>query len=67
MVNLLGWVIGLMLSFAVIAGISYVAGEIPCEAKADVMGLQHQFGLLEGCMIKVDKRWVPIESYRSLE
>lgn len=65
--SLLGWVIGLMLSIAAIVGLSYVLSSIPCEAKAERMGLQHDYGLLEGCMVKVDNRWVPLDSYRTVD
>lgn len=67
MANLLGLLIGTMLLLALCAGISYVLGEIPCEAKADMMKLPHQYGLLEGCMVEVDGRWRPLESYRVID
>lgn len=35
-----------------------------CEARAAAMRFESDYGPLQGCMIKVGERWIPIESYR---
>lgn len=64
MPDLLAWAIGLMVTIAFVVGLSYVIALPPCEAKAKRMGLRYEYGLLEGCMVKVDNRWIPLDSYR---
>lgn len=61
--------IELMIVLAIIAitFASVYSATITCEAKARAMGKNHEWGLLQGCMIEVEKgRWVPLENYRAL-
>ena len=40
--------------------------ELSCSSKAEKMGFKSDYGLVQGCMILVDKRWIPLEQYRTL-
>ena len=37
-----------------------------CNSVAVKMGLHYSYGPIQGCMLKVDGKWVPKESYRVL-
>lgn len=40
--------------------------ELQCASKAEKMGFSRDYGPIQGCMIHVDKHWIPIEQYRTL-
>jgi hypothetical protein len=40
--------------------------EAQCSSKAEKMGFKDDYGPVQGCMIHVDKAWIPIEQYRTL-
>lgn len=35
-----------------------------CAVQARRMGLEQEYGWSEGCMIRVNQQWVPIDNYR---
>ena len=35
-----------------------------CRNKADIMGLEHDWGFTTGCMVKVDGRYYPLGAIR---
>lgn len=35
-----------------------------CRESADAMGVPWSFGYGKGCMIRIDQRWIPFESFR---
>lgn len=37
---------------------------LDCRVKANVMGLERSYGPIQGCMIKVNGKYIPLESYR---
>lgn len=43
-------------------GIVWVSS-LECKAKAEKQGLIYEFGLLQGCMIKVNNNWVDYNRY----
>lgn len=40
--------------------------ELQCSSKAEKMGFKSDYGPIQGCMIQVEKAWIPIDSYRTL-
>lgn len=46
--------------------IGFGASSWGCSSKAAAMGIESSYGPLKGCMIRVDRKWIPIESYRVL-
>ncbi len=40
--------------------------EFGCSSKAQKMGVESDYGPFQGCMIQVDRRWIPLESYRTI-
>ena len=56
-------VVMLVLAFVAI----YLLSTWSCSAKADAMQLPHDYAVLQGCMIKVEGRWIPLESYRTVD
>lgn len=39
---------------------------VSCANTADVMGLEHRYGITTDCMVKVDGRWEPLDWQRSV-
>lgn len=42
-------------------------GKLQCSAKAEKMGFECDWGVVQGCMIKVNGKWMSMESYRVIE
>jgi len=42
-------------------------GYIQCKAKAKKMGFESDWGMIQGCMIKVHGQWIDINKYRIAE
>lgn len=52
---------GIFLAFAIpISTVFYFA----CNSQASKMELEHSFGPLQDCMVKVDGKWMPLASYK---
>lgn len=41
--------------------------KVQCKAKAEKMGFECDWGFVQGCMIKVNGKWMSMESYRVIE
>lgn len=53
---------------ALICFAAYAVKAHACNQRATLMGLQHDYGFFQGCMVKVDdKRWAPIEYVRIVD
>lgn len=48
---------GVVLS--VIVGIANIGSRIGCENQAEIMGVNHKYGLFEGCLLEVKGRYIP--------
>ena len=42
-------------------------GKLQCSAKAEKMGFECDGGFVQGCMIKVNGKWMSMDSYRVIE
>jgi hypothetical protein len=62
MPSLIGSVIVGVLVFLAFCGVE----EAACSSKAGKMGFKSDYGPVQGCMIQVEKHWIPIESYRTI-
>lgn len=57
-------VLGLVALLGVAFALDYVTGSYGCSSKAAMMGMEHDFSVAAGCMIKVEDKWVPLDNYR---
>ena len=48
---------GVILS--VVIGIANIGSRIGCENQAEIMGVNHKYGLFEGCLFEVKGRYIP--------
>lgn len=58
---------GLFASIAIVLLCCFLTVECAdsvCATKARKMGFAYEYGWGQGCMIRVNQHWVPIESYR---
>jgi hypothetical protein len=60
--NAIAWIVTLVLFL--LGSCAY--SELQCSSKAEKMGFKNDYGPVQGCMILVDKAWIPIEQYRTL-
>lgn len=37
-----------------------------CSSQADLMALEHSYGPIQGCMVKVNGRWLPLKAIREV-
>lgn len=49
-------------TFAIIGAKAYT-----CTAKAEIQGYECEWGLLTGCMVKIDGKWVDYDKWRVTE
>lgn len=53
--------------FAIIFGSSFYLASASCASQAKKMGLRHDWGAMQGCMIEPKPGyWVPLANYRVL-
>jgi len=57
-------VLGITALLGVAFAIDYTTGSYGCSSKAAMMGMDHDFSVAAGCMIKVEDKWVPLGNYR---
>lgn len=58
---ILGLILGVV---ALMLAIVVPLASVSCHATANQMGLQGQYSFWTDCMINVDGRWTPLESYK---
>ena len=44
--------------------LSYLGCAAQCSSKAQFQGLQYDYGIMTGCMVKVDGKWMDYERLR---
>ena len=59
--------LALALFFFVIPAVAYLTEGYKCQKRAGLMGLESDYGLLQGCMVRVGHRWAPIEYIRIID
>ena len=47
--------------------IAYPLPRYECSIKAEKQGLEYDFGLIQGCMVKIDGKWVDYDRFRIME
>jgi len=58
---------GVIVVIVAITGVLYILESITCSNKAGIMGMRHNYGMLQGCMIEHQPgKWVPLKNYRVL-
>ena len=51
----------------VIAPLAFL-DSVMCKSKSAQMGMNHSWGMLQGCLIEYEPRkWIPIQNYRVVE
>ena len=58
------WVI---LVTALLTGLIVVVETISCENRADKMGFESDYGILQGCMWNTPKGWINDDNYRMFD
>lgn len=44
----------------------YFFSKYQCTSRWDKSGYESDFGIVEGCLIKVSDKWIPAENYREI-
>jgi glucose uptake protein GlcU len=52
---------------ALITGVLFGMGAYGCSSRAQMMGLAHSYGLVQGCMVKTKAGWRPVEAIREVD
>ena len=69
------WIYNHPIKFAIIAILSfllpililvYAGGRYSCNKKSEIMGIESNFGIFTGCMVKIDGRWQPFNDYNTI-
>jgi|WetSurMetagenome_2_1015567.scaffolds.fasta_scaffold1303462_2 hypothetical protein len=47
------------LGFAVFDGITGYS----CGKTSSAMGVEHQYGIIKGCLVNINGTWIPIDNY----
>lgn len=45
----------------------YVLEKSECRQRAEHLETDYEFGLIKGCIWKIDNQWIPAENYRYFE
>lgn len=53
--------------FAISGSIIFLAERASCNAQSTRMNLDHEYGLFEGCMVKLDDQWQPFPDYKTVK
>lgn len=53
--------------FAIMFGTIWTVDYFQCKGKTDMMQLESRWGPVMGCMVQVDRRWVPLEMIRIID
>lgn len=56
--------LAIVVCIAVILLSATAAPVLQCRSMASAMEFDYSWGPLQGCMIEVDGRWVPLQNYR---
>lgn len=48
-------------------GVAWLVGGVSCSSKAEKMELPYDYGLIQGCMVKAPRGWIPIEGVRDID
>ena len=51
-----------MIGFVV--GFVALLANATCTSRSSIMGLQSSWGILQDCMVQVDGKWMPLDSYK---
>ena len=54
-------------AFAAIIALAALLDKASCDSKSSAMGLYSRWGMLTGCMVKVDGRYVPLGAIRYVD
>lgn len=60
----IGYILFLIVLVIVLMGGAYVADASSCQNRAKMMGFEHSYGVMQGCMIKTPTGWIPLDAYR---
>ncbi len=64
--ELLGSFLGLVVTVLLVWAMIYIPGSITCSNRAELMGVEYSFATFQGCMVKYQGRWLPIEAIRDV-
>jgi hypothetical protein len=55
--------LGLVILISIVIGGVYVGSAHSCSRRAGGLGVEHRYGLFEGCLVELNGRYVPIDNY----
>lgn len=61
-------IVGLAAILTPLLGFAAWVDSASCSAKAEVMGVRHQWGVMTDCMVEfAPGKWAPLKSYRTID
>ena len=62
--EIMALILGALFLIAVVTTAVYLSSSYSCKAQAEKMDVPYDYELFQGCMIKVNNTWVPLDNYR---
>lgn len=65
-----GWLFGCIMVGTIVGisapmlGLAAILSSAQCSSQASKMELEHSWGMLQECMVRVDGKWMLLESYK---
>lgn len=59
------WLVAI--TILVIMGVAMFTPYFTCHSKAKAQGLECQWGIMQGCMVKVDGKWIDYDRLRIMD
>lgn len=60
------WIVSITIA-AIFALSLWIVPSYECGAKAEKQGYEHSWGIVEGCMMKIDGKWIDYDKWRAME
>lgn len=64
--SLIDFIVGATITAILVVSI-WAWPKYQCSVKAEKQGFEYSWGLVEGCMIKVDDNWIDYDKWRIME
>lgn len=64
MKEVIGFIVTILLCFALLTGLCLWLGNVECNIKTRDMNVPHKYGLISECMVQQNNLWIPIENWQ---
>lgn len=54
-------------TMAAVLGFALFMPSYECSSKAEKQGLEHDWGIIQGCMVKIEGKWIDYDKWRVME